>query len=342
MDKKKLSVVFLSLSYGRVNRGAETFIKEVSERLTNMGLVVDIISGRQKHAKRWPLLWRFYVDAQGIQVLFFSLRSLFSLLSRRYDVVVPLDSGWQVRFIRLITWFYGGKMVVSGQSGRGWDDRNNLWCFPDTFVALNNELLRWAKKTNPFVKCERIPNGVDLNKFKDKGSSIDVSLQRPIILSVGALVLEKRLDLAIKAVSKIKSGSLLIVGEGPERFHLENLANRILKKRFLIKSFSHDDMPAAYRACDLFLYPTSSWESFGISMIEAMASGLAVVATEDPIRSEIVGDAGILVNPKSADEFSHAIEEALKIKWGLKPRYQAEKFDWDKIANDYYKLLINL
>ena len=50
--------------------------------------------------------------------------------NEKYDVVVPLNGGWQPALLRIITWVYGGKVVISGQAGMGWDDRNNLWCFP--------------------------------------------------------------------------------------------------------------------------------------------------------------------------------------------------------------------
>ena len=73
-----------------------------------------------------------------------------------------------------------------------------------------------------------------------------------------------------------------------------------------------------------------------------MASGLAVVATDDPIRREIVGDAGLFVDPTDTKEYLKVLEKALKIKWGSKPRLQAEKFDWDKIAKDYEKLFLEL
>ena len=60
-------------------------------------------------------------------------------------------------------------------------------------------------------------------------------------------------------------------------------------------------------------------------MVEAMASGLPVVATDDPIRREIVGDAGLFVDPTDTNKFANTIEKALNTNWGEKPRKQAEK-----------------
>ncbi len=49
-------------------------------------------------------------------------------------MVIPVNGGWMPAILRIVTWLYGGKLVISGQSGIGWDDRNNLWCFPDVLL----------------------------------------------------------------------------------------------------------------------------------------------------------------------------------------------------------------
>jgi len=73
-----------------------------------------------------------------------------------------------------------------------------------------------------------------------------------------------------------------------------------------------------------------------------MATGLPVVATNDPIRHEIVGDAGILVDPTNTEEYAEALQKALDTNWGNKPRKQAEKFSWDEIAEKYDNLFKEL
>ena len=101
-------------------------------------------------------------------------------------------------------------------------------------------------------------------------------------------------------------------------------------------------MSEVYRRANLLVFPTVPWESFGIVLIEAMASGLPVVATDDPIRREIVGDAGLFVDPTNIEEYAKAIEKALSTDWGDKPRKQAEKFSWDIIASSYEELFKNI
>jgi Glycosyltransferase len=246
--------------------------------------------------------------------------------------------------LRIVTWLYGGKMIISGQSGIGWDDRNNLWCFPDVFIALSEKAKNWAKKVNPFVKVVEITNGVDLKKFKLKTQKSKVKNKFKTVLAVGAFVKSKRLELAIEAVSKLKDAKLVIAGGGgDEKQAITDYGLKILgKRRFRVVSVPFEKMPEVYQAADVFTLPSESSEAFGNVLVEAMACGLPVVATDDPIRREIVGNAGILVDPTDIDSYAKALELALSKDWKDIPRLQAKKFDWDIIAQKYDKLFRSL
>ncbi|MFA6073880.1 MAG: glycosyltransferase family 4 protein [Candidatus Woesearchaeota archaeon] len=304
-----MEIAIINKYQNKVNRGAETFVSELSKRLSK-NHQVDILT----------------------KINFF----------KKYDIVIPTNGRLQVFIVRILTWLTGSKMIVSGQSGVGLDDRLNLYAMPNVFVAISSYALDKSKKINPFVKSLYIPNGVDLDKFKLQGPTLQLRLEKPVILCVSALVDWKRLDLIIKAVSKLKKGSLLLVGKGDQENNLQKLGDKLLPNRFKILSFEHKDMPKVYKSADLFTFSTVPWESFGIVLVEAMASGLPVVATDDPIRREIVGDAGLFIDPSDTDAYAKALENALSINWGSKPRKQAEKFSWDKIALEYEKLFQKL
>jgi glycosyltransferase involved in cell wall biosynthesis len=336
-----MKLAFINIYQNLVDRGAETFVKEVSERLSKKH-EVKIFSGEKIPPARWPILWRLFIDPQGLTVAWFTLKLIPKILKEKYDVVIPLNGGWQAAIVRIVAWLNGSKMVISGQSGVGWDDRNNLWCFPNTFAAISSFAKKWAKRANPFVKSVYIPNGVDTKKFKPEGGKIEIDLKKPIILCVGALTKTKRIDLVIKAVSKIKDASLLIVGKGDQEEKLQMLGTKLLGDRFRITSFPHEKMPEVYRAGDIFTLVSEPYYSFENVLVEAMATNIPVVANNDPIRREIVGKAGILVNPKNIEEYSVALQEALTKNWGDMPREQAKKFDWDKIAEEYKELINNL
>lgn len=303
-----MKIAFLNIYQNKVTRGAEVFINELSKRLAK-NHEVDVIS--------------------EVNYL--------NLLKKDYDLIIPTNGRLQVLIVRIITWLKGIKMIVTGHSGPGFDDRINLLVFPDVFVALSDFQFKWASRINPFVRIVKISNGVDLTRFKIQDSRFR---NNKVILSVGAFTKDKRHDLTIRAVTKLSGVKLLIVGEGgSERSRIYDLGSKMLGEgRFQILSVSNGKMPEIYKKASAFTYPTVPWESFGIAMLEAMASGLPVVATDDPIRREIVGDAGLFVDPNDTNAYSQMLEKALNTDWGNKPRKQAEKFDWDKIAKQYEQL----
>jgi glycosyltransferase involved in cell wall biosynthesis len=336
-----MKIAFLNIYQNTVDRGAETFVSELSKRLgKNHG--VDILSGRKLLPQRRPILWRLFIDPQSLFIAWFTLKKLPQVWREKYDIIIPLNGGWQPAFIRLITWLYGGKMVIAGQSGMGWDDRNNLWSFPNYFIALSSKALRWAKKANPLVRSKYIPNGVDLKKFNPLGSKYKTKLKKPIILCVGALTSSKRIDLTIKAVVKLKDVSLLVVGDGSTESELKSSGKKLLGKRFELIKASFKKMPEIYRVADIFTLVPEGSEAFGIVYAEALATNLPIVAIDDEQRKEIAGDAGMFVDPTDIEEYSKKLNMTLKKEWGDKPRKQAEKFDWDKVAQKYEDLFISL
>lgn len=336
-ENNMMKIAFLNIYQGLVDRGAETYVKELAERLKAKHEVV-VIGGNALPPRRWPFLWRFFIDPNGLYIFWWTASKIPLIWKNKFDVIIPLNGGWQPAIIRIITWLYRGKMIISGQSGRGWDDRNNLITFPDAFVSLSTQNKNWAKKTNPFIRVEYIPNGVDLSSFNPAGRKREFNLKRPIILCVGALTPNKRIDLAIAAVAKLSKGSLAVVGDGDLKDDIYNLGKKLLDERFQLMKAKFEELPEIYRAADIFTLPSQSFQSFEIVLVEAMATNLPVVANDDPIRREIVGEGGILIDPRNSDGYARALESALEKNWGSKPRSQADKFSWDKIAKQYEEL----
>jgi glycosyltransferase involved in cell wall biosynthesis len=303
-----MKIAFLNKYQNKVARGAETFVYELSHRLSK-DHEVDVIS-----------------DVNYL-----------TILKKRYDVIIPTNGRFQALIIRKIAWLTGAKVIISGQSGIGWDDKVNLLSFPDIFVALSQKAEKWAKKFNPFVKIEKIPNGVDLRKFTI--NNLQFTNKTKTVLAVGAFTKQKRMDLAIKAVAKLDNVCLLMVGSGGEmKNELELLGKKLLGSRFQIMSVPFEKMPEVYRSANVFTLPSASSEAFGNVLVEAMASGLPVVATDDPVRHEIVGDAGIFVDPENTEEYAKSLQMALDRDWKNIPRTQAEKFSWDDIVQQYKEL----
>lgn len=313
----KMRIVFLSRYQNRVNRGAEAFVFELVKRLSK-NHQVEIFAGS---------------DADDIS----------KVIKGGYDVVVPINGRMQSLKASLGRGLGRYRLLISGHSGIGRDDIWNIVIVrPDVFVALTNQMARWAKSWAWGVKVAEIPNGIDLSKFKPEGEKINLELPRPIILSVGALTWYKHHERIINAMSQMSKGSLLIVGRGEERKELEKMGRKLLDNRFAIMDFTYEDMPKVYRSCDLFSLPSWDREAFGIVYLEALATGLGVVAPNDSSRREIIGDGGLFTDVSNSAKYAEVIEQALDLDWAKKARSQAEKFSWDIIADQYEKLMLNL
>lgn len=318
MDNKKLKIAFLSRYYGKVDRGVETYVTELSKRLSK-NHQVEILKDSDSD-------------------------NLGKIIAGGYDFVIPTNGRLQALKTSFGKLFSHYKVIISGQAGIGKDDIWNIFITsPNIYVALTDWEKRWAKKWAFLTKVVKIPNGVDLQKFSPDGGKVEINLPHPIILSVGALHWYKHHERVIKAVSKLKNGSLLIIGQGSEELSLQKLGEKLLGLgKLCIIQVGYNDLPKYYRSVDLFTLPSWDRESFGIVYVEAMASGLPVVAPDDPPRREIVGDAGILVNVENSEKYAQALEKVLSKNWGNIPRKQAEKFSWDKITVEYEKLFKEL
>lgn len=331
MEKKKLKIAFLSYYSGDAYRGVETLVHELGNKLTGMGYEITIY----QHGPKLPGSNYLTAVINTPDIKNFTKEVLKELYA---DIVLPMNGGWQSVLCKMWAKRNNKKVVISGQAGPGLDDRINLYTFPDAFLGMTDFQCAWAKKINPFVKVAKIPNGVDTEMFKPSNKKPNSKK----ILCVAALVPMKRLDLAIKAAAKVEDASLTLVGKGEQESYLKNFGREHMPGRVKVISVPYSEISEVYKDAHLFTFPTSPWESFGIAMLEAMASGLPVVASDDPIRREIVGDAGIFVNPENSDEYTKALESALENNWGDKPRKQAEKFSWDKIAKQYEDLFVEL
>jgi len=352
----KKRVAILSFFKGHSKRGVETWVDGLATNLVSDFSVRVYQSVEEKnrkyqiytpqlkldwgmHENKNSLFRKFYLDYWSMRVLIFNFKIIFNLLKFSPDIVLATDGGWEVRLMRMFTWVAGGKLVIVGQAGIGFDEYNNIYSFPDCFIALSENAKHWAKKNNPFIKVVKIPNAVDIDKFtlvKRKSKKLKN------ILSVGALEKGKRMDKIIQAVSKLKNYRLTIIGEGPEKSNLIKLAKKLDVKNFEIKQVQHEDICKEFQKADVFISASESYYAFEIVIIEAMATNLPVVVNTDQIRAEIVGKSGILSDPNDVDVFASNIKKALEINWRDKPRKQAEKFSWEVVSKKYISLFNKL
>jgi glycosyltransferase involved in cell wall biosynthesis len=103
-----------------------------------------------------------------------------------------------------------------------------------------------------------------------------------------------------------------------------------------------EELPLWYNAADLLAYP-SLYEGFGLPPLEAMASGTPVLTSNTSSLPEVVGDAGILIDPQSADEIARAMLKVLRDK-GLQEEMRkrglerAKRFAWQGVVEETVKV----
>jgi glycosyltransferase involved in cell wall biosynthesis len=166
---------------------------------------------------------------------------------------------------------------------------------------------------------------------------------RPRVLCVGAVDAHKRMHLAVEAAARLPGGgSLTVLGDGPEARALDRLAaERLGAGRYLRRVVARGEMPAWYGAADCFTLPSRT-ESFGLVYLEALACGLPVVAPDDAVRREVIGEAGLFCDVTDAGAYGGALAAALARDWGGLPRRRAERFPIDATVNAYADLLTSL
>ena len=318
-----MNLLFLNLYSGKIERGAESFTHELLSRLGDthqarliMGNSTDQPQSQFSGSIVTKILKRLFLDKPGRQVLVFTLNNLPHILKSNYDVICPLNGFWQLLLLKLFKPFKGYKIIVTGHSGPGWDERWNLYLKPDYFVATTEPTLRWAQKTCPWTKSVLIPYAIDPGVFNPEVeySGVDLQLQKPIILCPAALVAYKQIDLAIKAVAKLDKASLLVLGKGPLEERHKKLGKKHLAKRFLITSVPHQDMPTYYQLADIITLPSKTQENSPMVFIEALAAGKITVTTETQRARWMLGDSGIFIDPNDVDSYAKALKKALKTK----------------------------
>jgi len=198
-----------------------------------------------------------------------------------------------------------------------------------------------------------IPNGIDPERFSPTVPPIEeLSDDKLNILFVGRLEKRKGLRYLLAAYGQVKrelpNTRLIVVGPrvGVRREYERMVSQAGLEDVLFTGYVSEEELPRYYRTCDVFCTPATGEESFGIVLLEAMAAGKPIVATDIEGFATVMtnGVEGLLV--PTADEQALAsslihllADESLRQEMGARGRRKAEEYSWRNIANrliDYY------
>ncbi|HEX9888863.1 MAG TPA: glycosyltransferase family 4 protein [Nitriliruptorales bacterium] len=190
-----------------------------------------------------------------------------------------------------------------------------------------------------------IPNGVEVARFASAEAIPQLVRDgAPTLLFVGRMEPRKGLDTLVRAFVSLKASRptirLLVIGEGPERDRCQALLPARLRSDVLfLGRVDQEDLPRFYASADLFVSPALGGESFGIVLLEAMAAGKAVVASDIPGYRTVLRDnvEGRLTAPGDHRELARTLDTlldnaALREAMGREGARRAQAYDWDVVT----------
>ena len=198
--------------------------------------------------------------------------------------------------------------------------------------SLENTLLNWGFQ-NPM---HRLTRGAKLDIFYPAAKKADkteyADLPKPIALYVGRVAIEKNIEAFLDMEWE---GSKVIVGDGPERAELEAK----YPDAHFAGIHTGEALAAKYRSADLFVFPSRT-DTFGIVLVEALASGLPVAAYNVTGPKDIITED--YLGALEETDLATAAQKALKAGTPKKrAKHVKDYFTWEYAARQYEDALIN-
>ena len=213
-------------------------------------------------------------------------------------------------------------------------------------IAVSDPARDFVHQYFPDYPLRVIPNGIDVEHYNQGQPPIrhlrDDSVN---VLFLGRLEKRKGLGDLLRGYeflrSRVPKSRLIIVGDGPLRGRIESYISRHRLPDVVMAGFVPDRVkPRYYSSADIFCAPATGAESFGIVLLEAMASGLPIVATEIPGYMSVLepGRDSLTVRPKGWAELGAALvilarDADLRHRMGAYGRRKAPQYSWDRVAS---------
>ncbi len=223
-------------------------------------------------------------------------------------------------------------------------------------IAVSESAKKFVSRHFP-ADYHIIPNGIDIQRFSPAKKPIDhLNDGRLNILFVGRMEKRKGLDYLLKAYSLLKidypDARLVVVGPGERllKKYKKIIQQNDIEDVVFAGNVPYDELPRYYCSCHVFCAPATGEESFGIVLLEAMACGKPVVATNIEGYAGLIsnGKEGLLVRPKNERSLKDALctflaDRSLMAITGERGRAKAEEYCWERVGGrilDYYEELL--
>ncbi len=213
-------------------------------------------------------------------------------------------------------------------------------------IAVSEPARAFVNRYFPNFPLRVIPNGIDLDTFRPGQPPIrHLRDDKVNILFVGRLEKRKGLGDLLRAYrfiqSRVPHTRLIIVGDGPLRGNVESYIARHRLPEVIMAGYVPETVkPRYYSSGDIFCAPATGAESFGIVLLEALASGLPVLATEVPGYMSVLepGRDSLTVQPRSWRELAASLvvlarDAELRRRMGDYAREKAWRYSWPSVAS---------
>ncbi len=198
-----------------------------------------------------------------------------------------------------------------------------------------------CSRMNDDRKVEIVPNGADVDVFANAVPATLPPGRR--LLFVGRLEPRKGFPVAVRAFAMLAAEfadlQLLVVGDGAERSVIDSLPAEIRSRVQMLGKVSNEALPTYHRAADVFISPATGSESFGIVLVEAMAAGLPIVASDIAGYREVArqGLEALLVAPSDPTALADGVRRVLRdpglaAALGTRGQRRSQTFAWDHIV----------
>lgn len=216
-------------------------------------------------------------------------------------------------------------------------------------VAVNSATKQIYARHLSLKKIVVIPEGIAFDSFV-RGN---VDTNEPVLM-VGNLIQRKGFHIGIHAIAEVRKTfpnvRLEIVGDGPERLNLMKLIKELHLESCvtLTGRLTQKELLKKYSSCSLFCHPSLS-EGYSQTILEAMASGRPIVCTNIAGSANMVEDGanGYIVSSGDSSMLAKAMIQVLSDaqlaeKMGARSSEKAKRYDWRKIAKEYFDLYLSV
>jgi len=222
-------------------------------------------------------------------------------------------------------------------------------------IVVNSEFMRDSVVTWYGLDRKKvvvIPNGVDLKMYTENNNKIRLEGD-PSIVYIGHLSRLKGIDILIQAIAELTNEfpgiKLHLIGNGNDQFYMRLAKEKGVENNVIFHGWlKHSLTPDYYKSSDICIFP-SRHEGFGIVVLEAMASGIPVIASDIPSFREIISNGinGLLFKSEDANALAMQLTTLYKDSYlkGVLTQNALEKvtsYSWEKVAEKYISMYKNL